>query len=122
MSQLKMFATGLNEELKPTDPAKLARTTDPAPSKLAARQFTQSGELASHEECIVWCSDSIGRDWTSHELAKYSERTGSPMDSVQITRRLKGLREKHVLEHDDDRECMCCSQIMSTHRSRKEQQ
>lgn len=115
--------TGQFEAGKPAPVAPLARTSDPPSSKRAAWSFTQSGAMASHEETLVWCSDSIVRDWTAHELAVYSQRTGSPLDSVQITRRIKALREKNLLEQCPERQCTCgCEQVMGTHRSKREEQ
>lgn len=115
-TNLKLFATGNDLEPAPA----LARQSDPATSHVAACEFVQSGELASHENQIVWCSDTIGGDWTAHELAAYSAtKLAKPLDSVQITRRLKGLREKQVLIELPARPCKCCGALMNTYESQR---
>jgi hypothetical protein len=121
----------LFDDIKATDPGltqpppakAMARRTDPESSKIAAKQFVQRGQLKSHEEQITWLSDSRGKDWTTHELANdFKQKLAENLwlDSVQITRRLKGLEQKEVIEFVAGRICNCgCCQPMNAYRSKR---
>lgn len=114
-------AVGMNE---PETPA-LARRSDPPSSKIAAKQFVQSGALKGDEELIVWLSDVHRGYWTAHELAKLSKEKHGEINAkndVQISRRLAGLEQKNVLERGEVRKCTCrygCNASMQEWRSKR---
>ena len=93
-TQPELFAT--REPLKPWQGGAQARRTDPQSSHAAAARHNTSGATASHEALVL----ELVREFPGSTAKQLAAKT-TELDSVQVARRMAGLRRKKQLRSEE---------------------